>query len=541
MRRKLKCMTAWGALAVLLVFSITGGIAEETLCAGQCACTLKDGEACVAPMGEDCFQSIRSGYPVLRVTAGSNGEHYAQENGLPYMRAGEHILRGVMPGSDAVLFARENEIPYLLAGYNLDASGQFEYMLRDGSAVLSSCWEEPVGDLVIPGALDGYPLTSIEGETFVSCTALTGVTIPEGVTEIGDFAFFACSGMRFVILPDSMTSIREYAFADCTSLTAVNIPAGVTKIEGTSFLGCPLTKIDVSPDNPALAQIDGVLFDKQAKTVIIYPQARVGAYAVPEGVTHIGDAAFWQCAGLTGVNLPHSVTRIGYDAFSQCSLTDVILPNSVIHIGAGAFSDCEDLASVTIPSSVQTIDDYAFSNCGSLRSVAFSSGATTIGERAFFSCKSLASVAIPASVTEIGEDAFSGCAQLTLRVTKGSYAEQYAIENALPYALIASGGSGEDNVTLTGKYGFVSMQAPDEKVDAAALAEQGMDSTVLYLEFIGNKVMMYAFGETILVTYKADGNHIEIDTDEGPLQGTLDGDTMTLDLGDGVVLVVEKE
>ena len=111
----------------------------------------------------------------------------------------------------------------------------------------------------------------------------------------------------------------------------------------------------------------------------------------------------------------------------------------------------------------------------------------------------------------------------------------------LAVSLTACGSSGGNNSTLTGKYSFVSMETKGETVDAATLAEQGMDASVIYLEFSGSKVTMYAFGETIEVTYKADGKNIEINTDDGPLKGTLDGNKITIDFSDSEVLVVEKK
>jgi len=112
---------------------------------------------------------------------------------------------------------------------------------------------------------------------------------------------------------------------------------------------------------------------------------------------------------------------------------------------------------------------------------------------------------------------------------------------ALVLSLTACGSSGGNNTTLTGKYSFVSMETKDETLDVEALAVQGLDASVIYLEFSGSKVTMCAFGETIEVTYKVDGNNIEINTDDGTMKGTLDGKKILLDFGDGEVLVVEKK
>jgi len=98
-----------------------------------------------------------------------------------------------------------------------------------------------------------------------------------------------------------------------------------------------------------------------------------------------------------------------------------------------------------------------------------------------------------------------------------------------------------NNATLTGKYSFVSMETKGETVDAAALAEQSMDDSVICLEFAGNMATMFAFGETIVGTYKADGKNIEITTGVDTVKGTLDGNKITITLGEGEVLVVEKK
>ena len=127
----------------------------------------------------------------------------------------------------------------------------------------------------------------------------------------------------------------------------------------------------------------------------------------------IGDYAFKNCSSLTSVNIPSSVTEIGYAAFVGCSsLTSVNISSSVTKIGEHAFSDCSSLTSVNIPSSVTEIGEYAFSGCSSLTSVNIPSSVTSIGEFAFY-CSSLTSVNIPSSVTVIEYGTFSDCSSLT--------------------------------------------------------------------------------------------------------------------------------
>ena len=129
-------------------------------------------------------------------------------------------------------------------------------------------------------------------------------------------------------------------------------------------------------------------------------------------MTSIGDGTFYECTGLTSVNIPNCVTYIGYSAFYGCSrLTSVTIPNSVTSIKDNAFYKCSGLTSVTIPNSVTSIGDWAFSRCSSLTSVTIPNSVTSIGDWAFSRCSSLTSVTIGNSVKSIGECAFRYCSK----------------------------------------------------------------------------------------------------------------------------------
>ena len=139
----------------------------------------------------------------------------------------------------------------------------------------------------------------------------------------------------------------------------------------------------------------------------------ITAVTIEDGVTTIGDDAFYYCFSLTSVTIGNSVTTIGDDAFYNCtSLESVTIPNSVTTIGNYAFYYCTSLESVTIGNSVTTIGNYAFYYCISLGSMTIGSSVAAIGEGAFFNCASLGSVTIPDSVTIIGDYAFWNCTSL---------------------------------------------------------------------------------------------------------------------------------
>ena len=259
-------------------------------------------------------------------------------------------------------------------------------------------------------------VTSIGGSAFYGCSSLTGITIPDYVTSIGSSAFYDCSSLTSINIPDSVTSIGDSAFCLCSSLKSITIPDAVTSIGEDAFCGCSsLTSINVSDNNKYYKAIDGILFDKDAKTIIVYPCCKsLNYYNIPDSVTSIGSAAFYGCSSLTSINIPDSVTSIGSSAFSGCtSLTSITIPDSVTSIEDITFNCCSSLTSITIPDSVTSIGDSAFSWCTSLTSITIPESVTSIGSYAFWNCSSLTSINIPDSVTSIGEGAFVDCSSLT--------------------------------------------------------------------------------------------------------------------------------
>ena len=286
------------------------------------------------------------------------------------------------------------------------------YEIIDGKSVTITKYSGKAVTVYIPERIQRLPVTTIGSSAF-SGSSLTSVTIPSSVTAIGNYAFYDCSKLTDITIPSSVTTIGDYAFKDCKSLTSVTIPSSVTTIGRSAFSGSGLTSvtipsavtaignnafkslenITVDSRNPSYASIEGILFDKNIKTIIQYPTGKkAGAYTIPSSVTTIGDDAF-SGSRLTSVTIPSSVTTIGEAAFEYCkSLTSVTIPSSVTTIGDSTFSR-SGLTSVTIPSSVTTIGDSMFSG-SSLTSVTIPFSVTTIGSYAFKDCKSLENITV---------------------------------------------------------------------------------------------------------------------------------------------------
>ncbi len=292
-----------------------------------------------------------------------------------------------------------------------------------------------ITDLTIP---DG--VTCIGDDAFRGCTSLTSVTIPDSMTSIGDDAFWGCTSLTSITIPDSVTSIGGYAFSGCTSLTSVAIGNGMTSIGDNVFFNCTsLTSITI-PDSVAI--IDrGAFRDCRDLTSVTIGNSvtSIGEYAFQNcsklQTIYITDIAAWcNISGLdnlmgygssnkklyinnelaTSITIPDGVTEIPSYAFYYCSsLESITIPDSVTSIGTEAFEYCSGLTSVTIPDSVTSIGDSAFRDCSSLTSITIPDSVTSIGSSTFYECSGLTSVTIGNSVTSIGDYAFIGCTGLT--------------------------------------------------------------------------------------------------------------------------------
>jgi len=254
-------------------------------------------------------------------------------------------------------------------------NAQFSYTTNNGAITITG-YSGAGGAVTIPDTISGLPVTSIGEYAFWSCTNLTSVTIPDSVTSIGNWAF-ARTSLTSIFIPASVTSIGDWAFA-YTSLTSITIPNSVTSIGDNLFEGAGVQ--DTSTGLKALV-VNGTVtitgYTGRGRDVTI-PSTING---LP--VTTIGDGAFndWS---LTSVVIPNSVTSIGACAFGICMFTNVTIPDSVTSIGRSAFWACS-LTNVTIGKSVTSIGERAFSYCYYLTGVYFRGNAPMlVGEEVLF-------------------------------------------------------------------------------------------------------------------------------------------------------------
>ena len=287
-------------------------------------------------------------------------------------------------------------------------------------------------DIRIADEYNERPVTAIERNAFKDCTNLTGVTIPDTITDIGYMAFGNCTGLKNVSLGNGVTVIGMDAFYNCSSLTEITIPASVTIVGTAAFVKCDsLTSIKVAEGNTNYIGINNSVIERESKTLVV--GSKDGIIPDDGSVTAIGDSAFMYYESLTSVTIPETVTTIGKDAFYGClRMSSVTLPDSLTLIDEQAFrntglismtipagyvsgyvcAENEYLKEVTFGNGVRTIGTFAFAGCTALESLEFSDNVGSIYQYAFWNCTGLKSISMGSGISSIGESAFGGCTGL---------------------------------------------------------------------------------------------------------------------------------
>ncbi len=301
------------------------------------------------------------------------------------------LLLLLLVASVSAIYASDTQVDGIW--YDFDNSTKTASVTYRGSKC-NSYSNEYSGSVIIPETVTyngtTYSVTSIGNYAFYNCTSLTSVTIPNSVTSIGDYAFEDCSSLTSVTIGESVTSIGDGAFSDCSSLTSVTIPNSVTSIERQAFSNCSSLSSITIPESVTNLEYDA--FYKcyfAADNFVNYSsqQSFGGAIIVDADINGllITDSTLVKCRpNVVSAEVPEGVKSIESSAFKESPLlTTITIGNDVKTIGVNAFEKCKALTSVVITDSVQTINDKAFLNCTSLSSVSISDATTYIGKDAF--------------------------------------------------------------------------------------------------------------------------------------------------------------
>ena len=368
-----------------------------------------------------------------------------------------------------------------LTGFKM-ASGGTNYSVKDG--IIVNAAEDAI--VLAPQGIAGeYRIAAgiytIGEYAFYNCTKLTKVTIPEWVTEIKAYAFYYCTGMKELVFEGTKNSddltVREQAFNYCRYVSVLDLPANLVKAEVYSFgigyssdaaavvvnvnvdresvdiaenafaqvsstgtvyyhvrvvnigstvpefsvssaFGSALSEVNVYAKNTHYASVDGILFDKDFKTLMYYSASKKGAYVIPDTVKKIDNNAFANRLLLTAITIPASVEEIGERAFYYCrgmsTVTFVAGGTAPLTIGNEAFRSCYAIAGIVIPARTVVIGNSAFYS-NSIKTVTFEAGGTadlTIQYRAFCYSSYIENIVLPERTKVIENNAFESCTRL---------------------------------------------------------------------------------------------------------------------------------
>ena len=256
-------------------------------------------------------------------------------------------------------------------------------------------------------------LTLIGGNAFSQCSSLKEINIPSTTTEIGERAFNACVALEEIKLNEGLQTIGDGLFYGCKELKTIEIPASVTTFGEDMFTGCTsLNELVIDENNPDYASVDGILYSKDLKTLILYMPGREGtAFEIASNVERIEAYAFYCNESLKNVIIPETVKEIGEYAFANAKLTSVTLPSSIGSVPARAFYNCASLKEINLGVGIEEIGDYAFYGIG-IEEYTIPEQITKLGKYAFGKCESLKTLVIPSAVKKISEACFYGCASL---------------------------------------------------------------------------------------------------------------------------------
>ena len=346
----------------------------------------------------DCGDEQIGEIPMAVATEIASGTCGAEGDNLTWTLDSDGVLT-ISGTGDMAYYSASNEAPWAEHRETITEIVLPEGMTSIGDYAFADC--SKVKEVIIPDSV-----ISIYGGAFANCTELAYLRIPKSVKYITntrvdgtnwnilDNYLHGCSKL-ITAGPIGSSCNIEYgwnieipheAFWNCGNLESLHIASGITKIaEMAIYNNVNLESITVDESNTEYDSIDGVLFTKDGKTLINYPENKSGTqYSVPTGTMTIGENAFNNCDNLTKVTLNEGLTQISQAAFSDCSaLSEMIIPDGVTNVGACSFYGCSALKSIVIPASVTVVASQSFGRCTALEGITIPASVTDIRECAF--------------------------------------------------------------------------------------------------------------------------------------------------------------
>ena len=292
--------------------------------------------------------------------------------------------------------------------YNSDSEelvyGDYKYSIVDNNAVIDK-YTGSNSTVIVPDNIDGYDVTGIGNYAFAGCTNIKDIKLPETLESIGYMAFGNCTGLESIKIPSKVKTIGQNAFWCCSNLKEINLPEGIENI-GSDFI--KETKIEKIKIPKSLKSGSSALYGANELKKVEFEE---GTETIISGICSVD--------------------------YSENKIEEIIIPDGVTEIESVAFAGCKNIKDIKLPETLESIGYMAFGNCTGLESIKIPSKVKTIGREAFEYCSNLKKIILPESVESIGTDAFSGCnEEFTIYGYEGTYAQQYANENNIPFKLV---------------------------------------------------------------------------------------------------------
>jgi len=290
-----------------------------------------------------------------------------------------------------------------------DVKSLYEYEINDGEVTITKYIGNET-DVDIPSEIEGFPVTAIGEKAFFECTILESVSIPDSVNSIGKYAFYMCNKLEQVTLSNSIEVISVGSFKYCRALRNINIPENLKDIKGESFTDCINLQSITIP--ASVKSISGGAFDGSKISKL-----------------YISDLEAW-----LSVDLGYDSPMYASDAvYINGELAEtIVIPDSITEIKPYAFYGCKTIENVTIPGSIESIKGNTFAGCNSLKNVIISEGVKSIGANAFGSSETCFNVVLPSSIENLGFGAFGGVYRILYLGSSEQWAEVNIEED--PYA-----------------------------------------------------------------------------------------------------------
>ena len=409
------------------------------------------------------------------------------------------MLFGSLPAN---VFAEENGVSKTLFADESESISDID-IIDSGKAGDYATWTfSNKGELYISGTGDMYSFTQATTPWNSYSESITFIFVSDGITSIGDYAFYNCKNTKSVTLSTVLIRIGAYAFYGCENLTEIDIPETVYTVSEKAFYGCSNLKSVVLPEAATILG-NGIFADC---TSLESAEIKGNAKTIP-------DFMFADCENLITFKSAQEIRTVGEKAFYNCKKLPSFDISNVHTMGKNAFALCESLKEVKLYG-IDVIPASAFRGCKNLSSVTFSNyNLKTIDVAAFLGCSSLESIVVPKTVTAVNAGAFGGCDNLkeitfmndNISISSSNVLSSGAYYNTLPQSVTvkANATSKADAYADVNEINFVPLE--EKKIASVMLAKE--PSQLVYC--VGKDAEFSKNGAVVTVTY-TDGTSISL-------------------------------